>query len=236
MAGRPQKKNLDLFRHENDMRNDTKIKALESRFPEQYGYAIYCKTLEVLCEKEGLRYPLTDMDIELLAGDFMTTSERLKECLDYCFKIGLLQIEDGFMKCEQLEHKHIDILTKRGISNKKIPISSPEIGISDEKIELSSRVKGREVKGSKVKEKEKSIRNIIPPQLEWVVEYCVNERKNNVIPQKFFDHYSARGWMIGKNKMKDWQAAVRTWEQSGYNNPKPETKTGPRLSGIPDNV
>jgi hypothetical protein len=70
----------------------------------------------------------------------------------------------------------------------------------------------------KGKEKDKPQRNIIPPELEWVVQYC-NERKNAVIPQKFFDHYSARGWMIGKNKMKDWQAAVRTWEQSGYNNP-----------------
>jgi len=78
----------------------------------------------------------------------------------------------------------------------------------------------------KGKEKDKPQRNIIPPQLEWVTEYC-NERRNNVIPQKFFDHYSARGWMIGKNKMKDWQAAVRTWEQSGYSDNKENKPTTP---------
>jgi hypothetical protein len=78
----------------------------------------------------------------------------------------------------------------------------------------------------KGKEKDKPQRNIIPPQIEWVTEYC-NERKNNITPQKFFDHYSARGWMIGKNKMKDWQAAVRTWEQSGYNDNKENKPTTP---------
>ena len=38
-------------------------------------------------------------------------------------------------------------------------------------------------------------------------------RHNNVDPEKFVDFYAAKGWMIGKNKMKDWKAAVRTWEK-----------------------
>ena len=50
------------------------------------------------------------------------------------------------------------------------------------------------------------------PTLEEVRAYCL-ERKNNVDPQKWYDFYEAKGWMIGKNKMKDWKAAVRTWEQ-----------------------
>jgi len=50
------------------------------------------------------------------------------------------------------------------------------------------------------------------PTLEEVKAYCL-ERKNNVDPQKWYDFYEAKGWMIGKNKMKDWKAAVRTWEQ-----------------------
>ena len=51
-----------------------------------------------------------------------------------------------------------------------------------------------------------------PPKLEDVITYC-KERKNNVNPEKWLDHYTANGWMIGKNKMKDWKAAVRTWEK-----------------------
>jgi hypothetical protein len=118
-------------------------------------------------------------------------------------------------------------LNSDSVTHRNVTQELPSVSVSVSESEKKGDCKG--------KEKDKPQRNIIPPQLEWVVEYC-NHRKNNVIPQKFFDHYSARGWMIGKNKMKDWQAAVRTWEQSGYNNPKPETKTGPRLSGIPDNV
>ncbi|MGB4223340.1 MAG: hypothetical protein WBJ54_05935 [Syntrophorhabdus sp.] len=61
-----------------------------------------------------------------------------------------------------------------------------------------------------------------PPKLEDVITYC-KERKNNVNPEKWLDHYTANGWMIGKNKMKDWKAAVRTWEQRGDNNSTQKT-------------
>lgn len=52
-----------------------------------------------------------------------------------------------------------------------------------------------------------------PPTLEEVTSYC-KERNNSVDPQKWYDFYAAKGWMIGKNKMKDWKAAVRTWERN----------------------
>lgn len=52
-----------------------------------------------------------------------------------------------------------------------------------------------------------------PPTLAQVIEYC-NERANNVDANKFIDFYSSKGWMVGKNKMKDWKAAVRNWERS----------------------
>ena len=62
----------------------------------------------------------------------------------------------------------------------------------------------------------------IPPELSEVSAYC-QERKNNVDPQTWIDFYTAKGWMIGKNKMKDWKAAVRTWEQRGDNNSTQKT-------------
>jgi hypothetical protein len=51
------------------------------------------------------------------------------------------------------------------------------------------------------------------PTVGEVEAYCL-ERKNNVNPQKFINFYESKGWMIGKNKMKDWKACVRGWEQS----------------------
>ena len=64
------------------------------------------------------------------------------------------------------------------------------------------------------------------PTLEEVMEYC-KERGNKVIPEKWYNHYESNGWMVGKNKMKDWKAAVRTWEHnrfdsgSAYSRPSP---------------
>lgn len=59
-----------------------------------------------------------------------------------------------------------------------------------------------------------------PPTQEQVEEYC-RSRNNNVDAQKFVDFYTAKDWMIGRNKMKNWQASVRTWErkESGYVHP-----------------
>ena len=51
-----------------------------------------------------------------------------------------------------------------------------------------------------------------PPSLSDVLVYC-KERNNTVNAQTFIDFYSAKGWMMGKNKVKDWKACVRTWEQ-----------------------
>lgn len=56
-------------------------------------------------------------------------------------------------------------------------------------------------------------RNKIPPTVDMVREYCI-ERKNNVCPEQFVSHYESKGWKIGKSPMKDWQAAVRTWENN----------------------
>lgn len=51
------------------------------------------------------------------------------------------------------------------------------------------------------------------PTVEEVQEYC-RERRNNIDAQHFIDYYSARGWMLGKSKIKDWKACVRTWERN----------------------
>lgn len=57
----------------------------------------------------------------------------------------------------------------------------------------------------------KTIGRFIPPSVEEVQAYC-DERDNHINANEFVDFYSSKGWMIGKNKMKDWKAAVRTWE------------------------
>ena len=63
----------------------------------------------------------------------------------------------------------------------------------------------------------------LPPTISEVKEYC-EKRKNGISPEQFVNFYQSKGWMIGKNKMKDWKAAVRTWEiQNRKNNGNNQT-------------
>ena len=60
------------------------------------------------------------------------------------------------------------------------------------------------------------------PTLSQITQYCL-ERNNNVNAEQFYDYYESNGWKVGKNSMKDWKAAVRTWEKNNYNR-KPVNK------------
>jgi hypothetical protein len=62
---------------------------------------------------------------------------------------------------------------------------------------------------------------LIPPSFDEVKKYC-QERKNRVDPGAFIDFYSAKGWKIGNTTMKDWQAAVRTWENRDKKTAQPQ--------------
>ena len=64
-----------------------------------------------------------------------------------------------------------------------------------------------------------SINKFVPPTVDEVRAYC-EERHNNVDPDAFVDFYESKGWMIGKNKMKDFKAAIRTWEKKQKEDPK----------------
>lgn len=97
-------------------------------------------------------------------------------------------------------------------AKKKRTVSETEADTKQELIEVEAKEKVKEK--VKVKDNNKIFK---PPTVDDVRAYCT-ERGNNVDPQSFVDFYESKGWMIGKNKMKDWKAAVRTWERS-------ETKT-----------
>lgn len=67
------------------------------------------------------------------------------------------------------------------------------------------------------------------PTLEEVQDYCT-QRQNNINGEHFIDYYEANGWKVGKNPMKDWKAAIRTWEKrnGGNNNAKHTNNTKQR--------
>ena len=62
------------------------------------------------------------------------------------------------------------------------------------------------------KRKEEKRKNFVKPTIEEIKEYC-SERNNGINANAFYDFYESKNWYVGKNKMKDWRACIRTWEQ-----------------------
>lgn len=60
--------------------------------------------------------------------------------------------------------------------------------------------------------KKESCKKFTPPSVEEVADY-VSEKGYSVDAEEFVSHYESNGWMVGRNKMKSWHAAVATWER-----------------------
>ena len=104
--------------------------------------------------------------------------------------------------------------------------STPEIEIELEKdIEIE---KEKEIHSS-AKSTTTKRKRFEKPTLSEIKAYCI-ERGNKVDAQHFFDYYESNGWRVGKNSMKNWQAAVRTWERSEYR--KPNSKKNSKEDAI----
>ena len=97
------------------------------------------------------------------------------------------------------------------------PVTSKE---QTDNIQITTTKESKEVK----KEKNNNIKRFTPPTYEQVSTYC-KERKNTVDAERFLDFYESKGWMVGKNKMKDWKAAVRNWERSSKQGTQPIKKS-----------
>ena len=98
-------------------------------------------------------------------------------------------------------------------AEKKRIYRAKRLANKDNVLAMSDKSKSIEIEKEKDKELEIESRGkrFKPPTLQEVKAYCI-ERNNDIDPERFIDFYESKGWMVGKNKMKDWKAAVRSWE------------------------
>jgi len=78
-------------------------------------------------------------------------------------------------------------------------------------------------------------KGFIKPSVQEVSEYCLS-RSNNISAEGFIDFYTSNGWKVGKNPMKDWKSAVRTWERRENSNEKDTRSRAKRLSDKLDDI
>ena len=122
---------------------------------------------------------------------------------------------------QRIETDRTNVQTNlRQISEK----SPPEI-----EIELEKEIKIEKEIDSSAKSTTTKRKRFEKPTLSEIKQYCI-ERNNNVNAEQFYDYYESNGWKVGKNSMKDWKAAVRTWERSEYR--KPNSKKNSKEDAI----
>lgn len=216
----------EYFSHDYNARNDLNMKKL---FMGEglAGIGLYWCIVEMLYEKGGY----IELDyIPIIAFDLRTTEEVVHNVIE---KYGLFTSNDTHfysngvlnrlnLRAEKSEkaRKSIEARWKKAKENNgentdEIRTYKESITIKEKK---SKENKNREKNKEKEIVKEKTASRFTPPTIDEVKEYC-SERGNNVDAQRFIDYYTANGWKVGRNSMKDWKAAVRTWERSDDNKP-----------------
>jgi len=80
----------------------------------------------------------------------------------------------------------------------------------------NSNIDSNSLINTNTREKKITSKKFSIPSVQEIQEYC-DERQNLVDADKFHSHYTSVGWKVGKNPMKDWKAAVRTWEKNSNN-------------------
>ncbi len=112
-------------------------------------------------------------------------------------------------KCERNARNAQQAAVKDGLQSQAVGSSSTKSQNPDSNI-----IKGNKEKSKEINNTLKKSNTIFkPPTVAEVKAYC-EERNNGIDAQRFVDYYTSNGWRVGKSPMKDWKAAVRTWEQS----------------------
>lgn len=110
---RPAKNNCDYFPHDSGMRNHKKVKALRSKFGVT-GYAVWSLLLEYITGSDGNVFPYSDLEFELMSGDFGVSATEIRSVVDYCILLELLFSKNGFINSDSLDERLAPVYEKRG--------------------------------------------------------------------------------------------------------------------------
>ncbi len=123
--------------------------------------------------------------------------------------------ENGYLRKNEIHHNGVKYVTYQACLKMRQEVSNCNEG----GINMRPNIESTYINDNTLSNKE--TKRFKKPTLEEVREYC-QSRGNGVDPETFINFYESKGWVVGKSPMKDWKAAVRTWEQrSPSRSPKP---------------
>lgn len=132
-------------------------------------------------------------------------------CVIRDWKVNNYIQSDRYTATLYVEEKRQLICQKTGQYTRSDTVCIQDVSETDTQVRLAEE---RGAKSASFKaDKPPRAARFTPPTVDEVKHYCA-ERKNCVDPERFVDFYASKGWLIGRSKMRDWHAAVRSWEHS----------------------
>lgn len=223
---------MKWVKHDTDANQDAKLQNVLLDYGLE-GYGLYWYCIELIAGKvgkENITFEL-EHDARVIARNTGSTTQKVEEMMKYFVTVNLFENMNGVVTCLKLAKRLDQSMTSnpemRGIiSNLK---SHDSVMIKSDKV-MQDYTRVDETKGDKTKDinpvakapvKQK---RFIAPTQEGVYEQMYSKglkvSEANTEAGKFVNFYESKGWMVGKNKMKNWKAAVNTW-LSNYNPPMP---------------
>ncbi len=206
-----------------DIFDDEKIRLIETLPESDTLLVIWLKLLTMAgkCNDCGLVYLTRDIPYneEMLSTILRRPVNTVRLALHEFQKLGMIAVVDSFISILNWEkHQNIEGMERvkelRKLRNKRYYEKSKLIeNKTSYKTVQDTLDKSREDKNRKEKKKKRST-SFIKPSVEDIRLYLNERNIKHFTPDGFYDFYESKGWMVGKNKMKDWKAAVRTWERS----------------------
>ena len=201
-----------------DIFNNRKIRQIEKMPDGDTIVVIWLKILTLAGHINDGGYIYLTRDIpytdQLLATEFDRPIGTVKMALEVFRQFGMLDLHTNILHVTNWEeYQNIEGMERIREQNRIRKQNQRE---REKQALLESHVMSRDSHATDI-DKDididiKKSNKFTPPSLEDVKAYC-QERKNGVDPQRWYDFYLSKNFMVGKNKMKDWKASVRTWER-----------------------
>jgi len=215
---------MKWFQHDSDATQDAKIKKLLIRYG-AVGYAVYFHCLELIANdvsETNLTFEL-EHDSEIIADDLhikgtatQSGQDLVEEIMKYIVELGLFTCSDNRIFCLKLAKRMSLSITSNSEFRAKIAQIKDKLNHDDAMANHGLVMKPYHTipnHNNNTNTDNIGRKRFEKPSLADVQAYCA-ERGNSVDAQKFVDYYESNGWRVGKNAMKDWRAAVRTWERN----------------------
>ena len=241
---RPSRNNADYFTHDADFRNDRRIKAIRSEFGIA-GYGVVVMLLEILTNADGTQLCTDGVEIDLLAGDLGVSVTEINRLLQLAERIGYFtRNETGHLICPDLNQALEPVFEKRNRSRSVAQIARERQSVTAKPVSVTeipqSRVEESKVEDTSVSNEDTSSNptavrtkggKMIPPTKEQLTAYVLNREGGTVnMAEEIFDFYKSKGWKVGNQPMKDWNAAANKWVRGNQSPNRVSSTTQPTAS------